>query len=538
MFSEKKRNISAEVEGAIDHVRRLWFNNKDIPVTEKQHQVSGMKWAIEKEKGLFYDKKTDTYIEQKKCGLICDEMGLGKTTVILGTIVANHSRGTKTMIVVPPALLNQWNEKIYRWIGVRPYLFHGYRAKVTKEQLESKLLENPILLTTYSMVSTRSSKKKKDKNLKKKWNCVLWDILWDRVVYDEAHHLRNAKSNKHKGAKKVKSEVTWLLTGTPIQNKNADLYSQLKIMGIYKEFEAIEKCEDKIDFISPYVKLRTKKSIGLKLPELSIETINITDYDSPQEKIILSYIHSLLNFTNVIVDKNNVENLILTYLNTDSPLPILTRARQACVYPGIIKKCLDEWHQKGIIPHNINKLVVNTNTKIRKIFEKIQEEKQKNNKVLVFCHYVEEMELLESMLKQSNLDVKVLNGKTKTKERREIPKMEPDALLVQIQSCCEGLNLQQFSSVIFTSPHWNPAVEDQAIARAHRIGQTKPVKVYRYICKLGNGSTSLDEYCMAIQDAKRELMKEFKDNSIDNIGRVQKSVDEGIKEVSVGDVPN
>ena len=129
MFSEKKQNISAEVERAIEHVRRLWFNNKHIPVTEKQHQVSGMKWAIEKEKGLFYNKKTDTYIEQKKCGLICDEMGLGKTTVILGTIVANHSRGAKTMIVVPPALLNQWNEKIYRWIGVRPYLFHGYRQK-------------------------------------------------------------------------------------------------------------------------------------------------------------------------------------------------------------------------------------------------------------------------------------------------------------------------------------------------------------------------------------------------------------------------
>ena len=116
------------------------------------------------------------------------------------------------------------------------------------------------------------------------------------------------------------------------------------------------------------------------------------------------------------------------------------------------------------------------------------------------------------------LDVKVLNGATKAKDRKIIPKLSPDALLVQVQSCCEGLNLQQFSTVIFTSPHWNPAVEDQAIARAHRIGQTKPVKVYRYICGgLGNGTNTLDQYCMAVQDAKRELASEFKEKSIDRI---------------------
>ena len=99
----------------------------------------------------------------------------------------------------------------------------------------------------------------------------------------------------------------------------------------------------------------------------------------------------------------------------------------------------------------------------------------------------------------------MLNGKTSVKQRRIIPKMSPDALLVQVQSCCEGLNLQQFSTVIFTSPHWNPAVEDRPmIARAHRIGQQKPVKVFRYICGgLGKTTVTLDQYCMAVQDAKR-----------------------------------
>ena len=94
----------------------------------------------------------------------------------------------------------------------------------------------------------------------------------------------------------------------------------------------------------------------------------------------------------------------------------------------------------------------------------------------------------------------------------------PDILLLQIKSCCEGLNLQSYREIYFTSPHWNPATEDQAVARAHRIGQTKPVKVFKFVTKLiqreGLRTTcSLDEYCLFIQSRKRELMEALKDES-------------------------
>lgn len=515
-----KANFTVLVEKRIQRIRENWFNNPDFDVTEKEHQIQGMRWAIEKELGVYFNPKTNSYIPQKKCGFICDEMGLGKTTVILGTWVGNYADGQKTLVVVPPALLNQWYEKIQDWLGFTPYKYHGHLGKVSKEELLSKLEETPIVLTTYSMVSTRGSKKKtpsKAAKGKSAYHSLLWDIEWTRVIYDESHHLRNEKSNKHQGAKKVKSEIVWLLTGTPIQNRNNDLYSQLKIMGIFEEF--LDKSQiEKVEFLYPYVKLRTKESIGLKLPPLTVETINITDYDSPQEKIIIAYIHSLLNFTNVIVTKNNVENQILNFLNTDSPLPMLTRARQSCVCPGIIKTYLDTEYRRGNIPNSVDKLVVKTHTKIRKITEKIAEEKKAGNRVLVFCHYVQEMDMLKTILTEKGVEVEMLNGKTTIKQRRIIPKLSPDALIVQVQSCCEGLNLQQFSTVIFTSPHWNPAVEDQAIARAHRIGQEKPVKVFRYICSgLGKTTVTLDQYCMAVQDAKRELMNEFKDKSVNKL---------------------
>ena len=508
--------MNALVEERISIIRDRWLNDPTYPVTEKEHQIQGMRWSIQKELGVFLNPKTNKYIPQKKCGFICDEMGLGKTTVILGTWVGNFSSGQRTLVVVPPALLNQWFEKIQEWLGFTPYKFHGHMGKISREELMTRLEEAPIVLTTYSMVSTRGSHKGKGKN-GKKYHSLLWDIEWTRVIYDESHHLRNEKSNKHQGAKKIKSQITWLLTGTPIQNRNNDLYSQLKIMGIYDEF--LEKSQlEKVEFLYPYVKLRTKESIGLELPPLTVETVNITQYDSPQEKIIIKYIHSLLNFTNVEVTKNNVENQILNFLNTDTPLPILTRSRQACVCPSIIKSYLDTEYRKGNIPHNVEKLAVKTHTKIRKITEKIVEEKKEGNRVLVFCHYVEEMDLLKRLLTEQGVGVEMLNGKTTKKQRRIIPKLTPDALLVQVQSCCEGLNLQQFSTVIFTSPHWNPAVEDQAIARAHRIGQEKPVKVYRYICGgLGSSTVTLDQYCMSVQDAKRELMTGFKKESVDKL---------------------
>ena len=186
--------------------------------------------------------------------------------------------------------------------------------------------------------------------------------------------------------------------------------------------------------------------------------------------------------------------------------------------PGIIKSYLDYQYRQGNIPHSVEKLAIKTHTKIRKIIEKITEEKKSGNRVLVFCHYVQEMNMLKTILTEKEVEVEMLNGKTTTKQRRIIPKLSPDVLIVQVQSCCEGLNLQQFSTVIFTSPHWNPAVEDQAIARAHRIGQEKPVKVFRYICSgLGKTAVTLDQYCMAIQDAKRELMNEFKDKSVNKL---------------------
>ena len=471
---------------------------KEFKIHEKSYQQEAMRWAITKEQG-FYKTIDGSYKPTKKSGLIADEMGLGKTIMMLGLWVGNFKRNT--LIVVPSALLNQWNELIHKWLGSHALVFHGHSSKKSIEEIK----ESHIVLTTYGMISTRKSS----------WSSPLWEINWDRVIYDEAHHLRNQKSNKHKGAVKIKSECQWFMTGTPIQNSDKDLKSLCKLMGIWKEIE--ENHEDAVEILRPYVMMRSKKDVGIKLKPYEETVINIDKYDSEEERQMLREVHSKLGFTNVTVD--NV-NEVMRFMGGESPLPMLTRARQSCVLPSMITTHIDKQINMGMIPSNVNNFKSSTNTKMRMLTEKINEEKNAGNRSLIFCHYVQEMNIMADILKNKyKLNIETLNGQTSAKNRKIIPTLSPDVLMVQIQSCCEGLNLQQFSTVFFTSPHWNPAVEDQAVARAHRIGQTKQVKVFKYIIsglgadKASNGTLSLDQYCINIQEKKRETMKQFQNDN-------------------------
>lgn len=471
---------------------------KMFNINSKPYQQTAIRWALLKEQG-FYNNCGECQSTGKP-GLIADEMGLGKTIMMLGTWVGNFQRNT--LIVVPSALLNQWEELIFKWLGIRALVFHGKKSKMSEEDIK----QYHIVLTTYGMISTRKSKGLI------KYNTSLWDISWDRIIYDEAHHLRNPKSNKHLGANKLQGDKKWFMTGTPVQNSEKDLVSLCKLMGIWTEIRENPKTAK--DILKPYVMMRSKVDVGIELEAYKEEVIKITKYDSEEEVDFLKEIHSKLNFTNVTTD--NV-NEVMRFLSGDSPLPLLIRARQACVLPSIITSHFEHMRNTGLIPSSVEKIKPVTNTKIRMITEKINQESKLGNSSLVFCHYTQEMETMNDILKNTyNLDVEMLNGNTSGKNRKIIPTLTPDVLMVQIQSCCEGLNLQQFSSVFFTSPHWNPAVEDQAIARAHRLGQKKNVKVYKYVVSgLGsNDSTvSLDQYCINVQEKKRESMVIFQNDN-------------------------
>ena len=228
--------------------------------------------------------------------------------------------------------------------------------------------------------------------------------------------------------------------------------------------------------------------------------------------------------------------------------PLLTASRQACLYPRLLTNRWIKLVANGDIDGDIELPNVNTHSKLDAIVAAINNRDRSTQKI-IFTHFYGETDRLEALLHCSGYSVGKIDGRTKSKQRKNLLNSgdkhfnslvlnrlfkgrqsdvrnkiqeylaSPDILLLQIKSCCEGLNLQSYREIYFTSPHWNPATEDQAVARAHRIGQTKPVKVFKFVTKLSQNrdrersNYSLDEYCMFIQRCKRRLMEHFKNLS-------------------------
>tara|TARA_B110000444_G_scaffold248729_1_gene272943 strand:- start:1910 stop:3421 length:1512 start_codon:yes stop_codon:yes gene_type:complete len=476
-FDEQKRVEALKqkrIEAFDDANYKRWCGVKGLDI--KPHQVYGKNWCLDKE-------------FEEGGGILVDEMGLGKTIVMCSLLNLNFQE--RNLIVVPRSLLRQWEFILHKLMGHKCdniFVFHG---KSGLSNLNSEAISDfNIVLTTYGMISTR----------KNAYKSSLWGVDWCRVIYDEAHNLRDMKSNMFAGAIKIKSKIKWMVTGTPIQNKLQDIVSLARLLG-----EEIRGNEHLKEFIEKRVLRRTKKGLGIEMPK--IETINIdVNFMSDEEERLSKAIHSRCGFTNVTI--TNVDKAI-NLMEGPNPLVMYIRSRQMCVYPKLVVDNLEQIKENDEILQDCYFDEIQSKSKIDTIIEKIKNEKKEDKKI-IFCHYRKEIDCFKEILEQNGFSVCILDGRTKKSKFDKICKsMEYDVLLGQIKTVSEGLNLQQYSQVYFTSPHWNPAMEDQCIARCHRIGQKKDVKVFKFVMKWTNkekGDMTLDEYANIVQEKKREYM--------------------------------
>jgi SNF2 family DNA or RNA helicase len=469
----------------------------------KEHQKVGVAWCLSKEiSGTTFEDKSHI-----KGGIIADEMGLGKTIQMVGTIVSNNL--TNTLIILPVALIEQWKSFIEKTSKTQVLVYHG-----TKRETKSEFLKTfPIVISTYGILA-RSR------------NSPLHEITWDRLVFDEAHHLRNQKNKIFKGALALKANIRWLITGTPIQNSIKDFNSLCQQLGLNKSFY---KNPDNIKIIAKSLLLkRTKSEVKIQLPPLKIFTTRIP-WASKAEQELAEEIHCMLEFSNIAP---NTKQYHIGPAFGNKKLPLLIRARQACVYPPLLKdkvadlvKDFDPIFNPGLkemLEEATNPLIAPA-SKINGIVKQILKNSQNREtfkRKLIFCHYRKEIDIIKEKLEgasqmqdqsQIPLKVEIFDGRIKQDERNEIlASKDVDVLILQIQTGCEGLNLQHFNEIYFVSPHWNPAVEDQAIARAHRIGQNKEVHVYRFqmgdFDEAGTQHT-IEDYVEKVQKRKRLTLK-------------------------------
>ena len=494
-----------------------WCQSKSLDV--KEHQQAGIEWVLNRERNPTLGSAG---------GFLCDEMGLGKTILMIGAMVLNPK--AHNLVVLPKSLMDQWLGAITKFTALDEddvLVYHGASGRAATE---NDIANSNVVITTYGMIATRKVKANRPA-----YRCPLWAQQWDRIIYDEAHHLRNHSTGQFHGATNLHAPIKWMVTGTPINNRKADFYNQCLIQGSGAHFTprmaAIRRIIDAI------VLKRTKKQVGIRMPNLSEEVIEVK-WDSPEEEMFVRNVHNLMRFAPVTAQ--NVDNVI-QHLGQmyQSIFPVFMLMRQACVKPSLAYNALLRRGMAQDLEIVQNLVRPNTSSKIKAVVDKVVANRPTGKSKLIFCLFRAEMEHIAMDLKENGFNPAIINGSTTKKQRRfalqaglkdeewmdiapQLPEavcghinsyLAPNVLIAQIQTSCEGLNLQHFAEVYFTTPHWNPAVESQAIARCHRIGQKKNVDVYRFVTAFedaeNEASMSLDQYCMEVQRVKKAVAKEY-----------------------------
>jgi len=315
------------------------------------------------------------------------------------------------------------------------------------------------------------------------------------VILDESQAIKNPESNRAKAASMLQADFRIAMTGTPIENRLSELWSLFRflnpgIFGSQKSFEdrfAIPIQRDQSTsarstlrrLVHPFMLRRTKSQV---LEELPARTEIIREIElSPEEAALYEAARlNALKELQEIKDKNSGPGRLQI-------LAALTRLRQLCCNP------------KMVLPNSTVE-----SSKLEAFREIMEELKENRHRVLVFSQFVKHLDILRKELDELGITYQYLDGSTPVKERQKrvdtFQAGESDAFLISIKAGGSGLNLTAADYVIHTDPWWNPAVEDQATDRAHRIGQTRPVTVYRLITQ-----GTIEEKIVRLHHEKRDI---------------------------------
>ena len=417
----------------------------------KEYQEECVNWCIEKEK-------------KNHGGLIADEMGLGKTYQCIALMCCRQVKNT--LVICPVSLISQWETAVKTHSNLNVFVYRGKeRNSITRETLKNDC----VVIASYHEL-------KRVKRHEREWASLLQTIEWQRVIFDEAHHLRNKKTVIHQSAYYVKSHIKWLLTGTPIQNSRKDFYSLCDVIGIPSHI--YQNTGNLCKYANEYFIKRTKRGLGINMPDLHKNVVKV-EWENEDDMNMSNILHSRLGWGTTPDRLPQFGCVLVDYLRT----------KQLCTYPKLLDSVFNKktrWEDEE--GKDIDKEVIDSvkratecKGKLGKVLNLILERRDTGKK-LVFCEFRQQMEFLEGALLKNGMMAAVVNGSTTKEERNACLASESiDVLILQINTCGEGLNLQRYNEVYIVTPHWNPCVEEQAIGRCYRLGQTRPVTVYRFV---------------------------------------------------------
>ena len=418
-------------------------------------------------------------------GLLADDMGLGKTIQVLALVgaVLESNPSSSILILAPVSTLGNWEREFHQFlpsVSINPY----YGPKRTLPSAGP----TGVMLTGYQTLVREQS--------------VLGSETWDLLVLDEGQALKNRHTELRKTVKSLKCKRTLILSGTPVENRIEDLWSLIDLtnqglLGSAKEFRqryskqaGINRLPELQTRLRPFLLRRTKDQVALEIPPRQ-ERIIMVDQDDEERTFYLIQQERC---------RAEVARLLGAITDSQSAFRAMTEIVRSITYLRILAVA----PQLRGGPED--------SAKLHQVLEKLEEALEEGHSILIFSQYVQVLKIIATDLENRSIEYAYLDGSLAPKQRNQQiqrftknPKVR--TFLLSIRAGGTGINLVKADYVFIVDPWWNPAVENQAIDRSHRIGQANPVLATRFLVR-----GTIEEKVQMLQDSKRRLFDELLDD--------------------------
>ena len=427
-------------------------------------------------------------------GILADDMGLGKTLQII-TLLDSLETKRPSLVVCPSSLIYNWEDEVHKFSKKLPVTCITGNMQTRSELI--KEIKQGLYVTSYDYM-------RRDFELYQ-------EIEFEYVILDEAQYIKNQKTKNAQSVKTLKTRHKLALTGTPIENSLAELWSIFDfLMPQYlfnyhyfqKQYENDivknsdeEKTKQLKKLVTPFILRRNKKEVLTELPD-KIEQNMILPFNDEEEKLYVANLAKVNEELQQLYDIEGSDKLQI--------LKMLTRLRQLCLEPRLVYD-------------NINQ----PSSKLKACMELIKTMQENKQKVLLFSSFTSVLDLIAEECQKAGITYYMLTGSTNKEDRRELvsrfQKDDTTVFLISLKAGGTGLNLTSAEAVIHFDPWWNVSAQNQATDRAYRIGQKNNVQVFNLVMK-----DSVEEKIIELQKRKKELADMFVENNSGGLSQMSK----------------
>lgn len=484
------KNISLKRDEMLEKAMQAWHedtveNNPLLPKYDhllRSYQKSGVQWMAKLKHYQFG-------------GILADDMGLGKTLQVIALLDGLEEKGIN-IVVCPASLIYNWEEEIQKFSSSLKTICITGNVEQRKERI-GQYQDYELFITSYDYI---------------KRDIELYDNMqFNYIILDEAQYIKNHKTKNATSVKRLKGKNRLALTGTPIENSLAELWSIFDFLMpgyLYNyhhfqrnyetdivKYKDMEKQVKLKKLVSPFILRRNKSEVLTELPD-KIETNYLIDFNEEEKKLYYATLAQANNELAALTSVETVDKIVV--------LKILLKLRQICCEPRLIYE-------------NIDKL----SSKLQACLELIESLKENNKKVLLFSSFTTMLDLIADELEKRDISFLKLTGATNKEDRRKmVDQFQNDnttVFLISLKAGGTGLNLTAAEAVIHYDPWWNISAQNQATDRAYRIGQNKNVQVFKMVVK-----NSIEEKIQNLQQVKKDLADAFVEGNVGTIGQMSK----------------